>query len=110
MLQRRLGDRELAVHTLPDVGARGVIGLVEAVLHHLPAALGDEPRGLVVLLAKRHRALERPVDDVLADAGGLDEIVAEIDQLAVEDVAQLRVPRLAVHARAGVEVEAQAAA
>ena len=45
---------------------------------------------------------------MLADTGGLDEIVAEIDQLTVEDVTQLRVSRLAINAWTGVEVQAQA--
>jgi hypothetical protein len=33
---------------------------------------------LVVLVTERYRAFERPIDDVLADAGGLHEIVAQI--------------------------------
>src|SRR4029450_10993699 len=46
----QIRNRKLAVDTLPDIGARGMIGFVEAVLHQLPSPLGKKPDGLVILI------------------------------------------------------------
>jgi hypothetical protein len=75
MLQPQVGDGNSRFTAFPDVGAGDVIRLVEAVLHQLPAVARHLPHRLVVLVAERHGALERPVHDVLADAAGLHEIV-----------------------------------